>query len=185
MKLSKADADAIEAEIPYLRRYARGLTGRADSADDLVQDTLERVIKRFDQFQAGTNLRAWTFAILHNVHCDQYRRAARRGIEIPIENAPDRVSSRSEHADQLYLRDFKRAFQRLSYAHRQVLLLGGVEGLNYEQIAEMLEIEVGTVKSRMSRARDTLRGELLALARPVPKDQWRTAASGGQLAAAA
>jgi RNA polymerase sigma-70 factor (ECF subfamily) len=185
MKLSKADADAIEAEIPHLRRYARGLTGRADSADDLVQDTLERVIKRFDQFQAGTNLRAWTFAILHNVHCDQYRRAARRGIEIPIENAPDRVSSRSEHADQLYLRDFKRAFQRLSYAHRQVLLLGGVEGLNYEQIAEMLEIEVGTVKSRMSRARDTLRGELLALARPVPKDQWRTAASGGQLAAAA
>jgi RNA polymerase sigma-70 factor (ECF subfamily) len=185
MKLSKADADAIEAEIPYLRRYARGLTGRADSADDLVQDTLERVIKRFDQFQAGTNLRAWTFAILHNVHCDQYRRAARRGIEIPIENAPDRVSSRSEHADQLYLRDFKRAFQRLSFAHRPVLLLGGVEGLNYEQIAEMLDIEVGTVKSRMSRARDTLRGELLALARPVPKDQWRTAASGGQLAAAA
>jgi RNA polymerase sigma-70 factor, ECF subfamily len=185
MMLSKADADAIEAEIPYLRRYARGLTGRADTADDFVQDTLERVIKRFDQFQAGTNLRAWMFAILHNVHCDQYRRAARRGTEVPIENAPDRVSTRSEQADQLYLRDFKRAFQRLSYPHRQVLLLGGVEGLDYEQIAEILGIEVGTVKSRMSRARDKLRGELLALARPVPKDRWHPAVARGQWAAAA
>jgi RNA polymerase sigma-70 factor (ECF subfamily) len=101
MKLSKADADAIEAEIPHLRRYARGLTGRTDTADDLVQDTLERIVRRFDQFQAGTNLRAWAFAILHNVRCDQSRRAARRGVEVTVDDVPERLSTRPEQADQL------------------------------------------------------------------------------------
>jgi RNA polymerase sigma-70 factor (ECF subfamily) len=176
MRLSKADADAIEAEIPYLRRYARGLTGRTDTADDLVQDTLERVVKRFDQFQRGTNLRAWAFAILHNVRCDQYRRAARRGIEVTVDTVPDRLSTRAEQTDQLDLRDFKRAFARLSEPHRQVLLLGAVEGMSYDQIARILGVEVGTVKSRMARARESLRSEQLALARPTPRDQWRTAA---------
>lgn len=176
MRLSKADADAIEAEIPYLRRYARGLTGRTDTADDLVQDTLERMVKRFDQFRAGSNLRAWAFTILHNVRCDAYRRAARRGIEVAVENVPDRLSTRAEQADQLHLRDFKRAFERLSEPHRQVLLLGGVEGMNYEQIAAILGIEIGTVKSRMARARESLRAEQLTLGRPTPREQWRSAA---------
>lgn len=176
MTLSKEDADAIEAEIPYLRRYARGLTGRADTADDLVQDTLERVIKRFHQFQVGTNLRAWAFTILHNVRCDQFRRTARRGIEVAVEDVPDRLSSRAEQTDQLHLRDFKRAFERLSEPHRQVLLLGGVEGMSYEQIAEVLGIEIGTVKSRVARARESLRAAQLALGRPTPQEQWRSAA---------
>ena len=85
MRLSTEQAKAVEAEIPYLRRYARALTGNPDAADDLVQDGLERAIARFDQFQPGTNLRAWLFTILHNMRCDQHRRVVRRPLELPIE----------------------------------------------------------------------------------------------------
>ena len=109
MELSQTDARAVEAEIPYLRRYARTLTGKPDAADDLVQDALERAIVRFDQFTPGTNLRAWLFTILHNARCDQHRRAVRRGPEIPIDEVPDTVCTRSNQADLLHLRDFRRA----------------------------------------------------------------------------
>lgn len=152
------------------------LTGKPDAADDLVQDALERAIARFDQFRPGTNLRAWLFTILHSARCDQHRRAVRRGPEIPIEEVPDTVSVRPEQADLLHLRDFKRAFARLSEPHRQVLALAGIEGMSYEEIATILAVEVGTVKSRVFRARESLRCEQLKLGRPEPRATWRAAA---------
>jgi RNA polymerase sigma-70 factor (ECF subfamily) len=176
MTLSRKEAEAVEAEIPYLRRYARALTGKPDAADDLVQDALERAIARFDQFQPGTNLRAWLFTILHNARCDQHRRAARRGPEIPIDEVPVTVSTRPNQADLLHLRDFKRAFDRLSEQHRQALALAAIEGMNYDQIAAILGVEVGTVKSRVFRARENLRCEQLRLARPKQRTPWRAAA---------
>ena len=103
VRLTTDDAKAIEAEIPYLRRYARALTGGAEAADDLVQDSLERAIARFDQFRPGTNLRAWLFTIVHNMRCDQHRRLVRRPIEIPIDDAPQQASTRANQADALHL----------------------------------------------------------------------------------
>jgi RNA polymerase sigma-70 factor, ECF subfamily len=176
MALRQDQARDIEACIPYLRRYARVLTGDVHGADDLVQDCLERAIRRIDQFQAGTNLRAWLFTILHNVRCDQHRRSLRRGPELPLEEGPDRVWTPPDQMDDLYLQDFRRAFAKLSEAHRQVLLLTGVEGLNYEEAAGVLGVEVGTVKSRVFRAREQLRREQEALGRPVPRARWQAAA---------
>jgi RNA polymerase sigma-70 factor, ECF subfamily len=176
VRLNKEDAIAIEAEIPYLRRYARALTGGADAADDLVQDSLERAIARFGQFRAGTNLRAWLFTILHNMRCDQHRRVVRRPLEIPIEDTPHHACTRASQADALHLSDFRRAFGRLSEAHREVLALVGLEGLDYQQAARILGVEVGTVKSRVFRARESLRREQLMLEQPTPRHMWRAAA---------
>jgi RNA polymerase sigma-70 factor (ECF subfamily) len=175
VRLNTEDAKAIEAEIPYLRRYARALTGGSDAADDLVQDGLERAIARFDQFRPGTNLRAWLFTILHNMRCDQHRRVVRRPPEIPIEDGPQ-AFTRASQADALQLSDFRRAFGRLSEAHREVLALIGLEGLDYQQAAKILGVEVGTVKSRVFRARESLRREQLMLERPTPRHMWRAAA---------
>jgi RNA polymerase sigma-70 factor (ECF subfamily) len=176
VRLNTEDAKAIEAEIPYLRRYARALTGGSDAADDLVQDGLERAIARFDQFRPGTNLRAWLFTILHNLRCDQHRRGARRPMEIPIEDAPQQASTRASQADALDLHDFRRAFDRLSESHREVLALVGIEGLDYQRAASVLGVEVGTIKSRVFRARESLRREQLMLERPTPPRMWRAAA---------
>ena len=176
MRLSSDDAKAVEAEIPYLRRYARALAGAPEAADDLVQDALERAIQRFDQFRPGTNLRAWLFTILHNMRCDQHRRLVRRPLEIPIDDATHHASTRADQADALHLADFRRAFSRLSEPHREVLVLVGLEGLDYQQAAHILGVEVGTVKSRVFRARECLRREQTLLERPVPRALWRAAA---------
>lgn len=176
VRLTTDDAKAIEAEIPYLRRYARALTGAAEAADDLVQDSLERAIARFDQFRPGTNLRAWLFTIVHNMRCDQHRRLVRRPIEIPIDDAPQQASTRASQADALHLADFRRAFGRLSEAHREVLALVGLEGLDYQRAASILGVEVGTVKSRVFRARECLRREQQLLDQPAPRAMWRAAA---------
>jgi RNA polymerase sigma-70 factor, ECF subfamily len=176
VRLTTDDAKAIEAEIPYLRRYARALTGGAEAADDLVQDSLERAIARFDQFRPGTNLRAWLFTIVHNMRCDQHRRLVRRPIEIPIDDAPQQASTRASQADALHLADFRRAFGRLSEAHREVLALVGLEGLDYQRAASILGVEVGTVKSRVFRARECLRREQQLLDQPAPRAMWRAAA---------
>jgi RNA polymerase sigma-70 factor, ECF subfamily len=176
VRLTMDDAKAIEAEIPYLRRYARALTGGAEVADDLVQDSLERAIARFDQFRPGTNLRAWLFTIVHNMRCDQHRRLVRRPMEIPIDDAPQHASTRATQADALHLADFRRAFGRLSEPHREVLALVGLEGLDYQRAASILGVEVGTVKSRVFRARECLRREQLLLDQPAPRAMWRAAA---------
>jgi RNA polymerase sigma-70 factor, ECF subfamily len=162
--MDREHGDAIEAQIPSLRRYARALTGSVDRADDLVQDCLERAIARFDQFQAGTDLRAWLFTILHNVHCDQGRRLSRRGPQVPFEDCEYQLKIPARQTERLELRDFTRAFRSLSTDHQRILLLAGVEGFSCEETAQILGIAVGTVKSRLSRARENLR---LAQAKPA------------------
>jgi RNA polymerase sigma-70 factor, ECF subfamily len=151
------DAGAIETHIPSLRRYGRSLTGSADRADDLVQDCLERAVARFGQFQPGTDLRAWLFTILHNVHCDQARRRARQGIQIPLEDCDHLLRLPARQSQSLELRDLHRAFRSLSPEHQRILLLAGVEGFSCEETAQILGVAVGTVKSRLSRARENLR----------------------------
>jgi RNA polymerase sigma-70 factor (ECF subfamily) len=155
--MTPEDARAIEQLIPNLRRYARALVRDPDLADDLVQDCLERAIARFAQFQPGTDLRAWLFTILHNVHCDQGRRRSRRSPEIPLEDCDHHLHIPARQNQRLELRDFARAFRSLSTDHQRILLLAGVEGFSCEETAKILGVAIGTVKSRLSRARENLR----------------------------
>jgi RNA polymerase sigma-70 factor (ECF subfamily) len=165
--MTSTQAKGIEAQIPALRRYARALTGQVDRADDLVQDCLERAVARFSQFRPGTNLRAWLFTILHNVHCDHARRVSRRAIELPIEDWDQELCSPPVQARRLEVRDFLRAFVKLPEKHQQVLLLAGVEGLSCEETSEVLDVATGTVKSRLFRARERLRQVQSSMDRPA------------------
>ncbi|HWS13015.1 MAG TPA: sigma-70 family RNA polymerase sigma factor [Rhodocyclaceae bacterium] len=153
-----ADRDQIVAEIPRLRRYARALTGDAARADDLVQDTIERALSRWSLWRSGTNLRAWMFAIMHNLFVNQIKSAQR--IEYVGDDPLPDLASRATQSDALEVRDLAGALQRLSPEQREVLLLVGLEELSYEQAAKALGIPIGTVMSRLSRARERLRALL-------------------------
>lgn len=155
--LTPQTALAIEGHIPALRRYARALARDTDLADDLVQDCLERAISRFDQFQPGTNLRTWLFTILHNLHCDGMRRQNRRGIHVPIDEWMENARSPAEQPRAMQMRDFRRTFHSLHESDQQLLLLIGLEGFTYQEVSAVLNVAVGTVKSRLFRARERLR----------------------------
>lgn len=162
---------AITAEIPRLRRFARVLMRGADGADDLVQDTLMRAIAAREQFSDGTNLRAWLFAILRNVHLSLRRRAGRSPFAPSPAVMPQAVVSGGQE-EQHAFRDLGRAFDALPKTQRQVLWLTVVEGMDYEQVAAVLGTPVGTVRSRLSRAREALRRSVWTSRNPVvPADE--------------
>ena len=150
-------AHLLEGEIPRLRRYARALTRDASRADDLVQSCLVRAIAKQHLWQEGTDLRAWLFTILHNHNVNDVRRSAREGTAIPVEEVAGALPVAANVYDSLQLRDLNRAIGRLPDEQRQVILLVGLEGMRYEEVAEILGIPVGTVRSRLSRGRETLR----------------------------
>jgi RNA polymerase sigma-70 factor, ECF subfamily len=146
----------IEAEIPRLRRYARVLLRRRpDAADDLVQDTILRGIEKMHLFASGTNLRAWLFTVMHNQYVNSIRRATRHGHEIEVEKV--HLSAPATQTASLELRDLERAIDRLPDEQRITLLLIGLEGMKYEEVAQICNVPIGTVRSRLSRARDELR----------------------------
>lgn len=150
-------ARLLETEIPRLRRYARALTRDAARADDLVQSCLVRAIAKQHLWQAGTDLRAWLFTILHNQHVNDVRRAVREGAAVPVEEVASVLTVDSNAGASLQLRDLERAIARLPDEQRQVILLVGLEGMRYEEVATILGIPIGTVRSRLSRGRETLR----------------------------
>lgn len=147
----------LETEIPRLRRYARALTRDAVRADDLVQSCLVRAIAKQHLWQPGTDLRAWLFTILHNQHVNDVRRAVREGAAVPVEEVASVLTVESNAGASLQLRDLERAIARLPDEQRQVILLVGLEGMRYEEVATILGIPIGTVRSRLSRGRETLR----------------------------
>lgn len=148
---------ALESEIPRLRRFARYMTRDADYADDLVQECLARAIANIGSWQPGTNLRAWLFVILKNVFRNDKRREKHEVAHLNrLENEAVSTAPAQQHA-QLMLSEIQEAFLQLSPDHREVLMLIAVEGLRYEEAASILDISVGTVKSRLSRARNALR----------------------------
>lgn len=144
--------------IPRLRRYARALVGDRATADDLVQDTLERAWAKLHLYRRGTDLRAWLFTVMHNVHVNRVR-AAR--ITDPLEDEMPELAQRAPQGDALLVRDLDRAITRLPAEQRAVLLLVTLEEMSYEQVAAALGIPIGTVMSRLSRARDKLRAMML------------------------
>jgi len=147
--------NAVAAEIPKLRRYARALTGDDGEADDLIQDTLERALARLGQWRDGDSPRKWLFSILHNLHVDGLRRKSRRPPHVGLDSVGADQSAPA--ADGASGRDLDRALQLLPSEQREVVLLVGLEGLSYAEAAEVLAIPVGTVMSRLARGRGRLR----------------------------
>jgi RNA polymerase sigma-70 factor (ECF subfamily) len=152
------EAQRLVELIPRLRRYARALVGDRATADDLVQDTLERAWAKLHLYRRGTDLRAWLFTVMHNVHVNRVR-AAR--ITDPLEDEMPELAQRAPQGDALLVRDLDRAITRLPAEQRAVLLLVTLEEMSYEQVAGALGIPIGTVMSRLSRARDKLRTMML------------------------
>jgi RNA polymerase sigma-70 factor (ECF subfamily) len=149
-----SDAQSLIDLIPRLRRYARALVGDRATADDLVQDTLERAWSKLHLYRRGTDLRAWLFTVMHNVHVNRLR--AVRPTD-PLEDEMPELAQRATQGDALMVRDLERAVAVLPEAQRQVLLLVALEDLSYEETARVLEIPIGTVMSRLARAREKLR----------------------------
>jgi RNA polymerase sigma-70 factor (ECF subfamily) len=155
-RMAQEDGDArLERQIPALRRFAYALTRDPHEADDLVQDCLERALSRWFLRRDDGDLRVWLFTILRNLHLDRLR-AARRRPEAPLESAPERAFAGDQEAT-LDLRDMLAALDKLPEESRSLLLLVGVEDFSYEDAARALGLPVGTVMSRLSRARKALR----------------------------
>jgi RNA polymerase sigma factor (sigma-70 family) len=154
----KAMLTAIGPLIPGLRRYARSLVRDSSSADDLVQDCLERAVNHWQQ-RREVDARSWIFSILHNIAVDHIRRKTRRGRHIAIEDADDEETALAYAPPQeeaVRHTELLRALDTLPEEQRAVLLLVAVESLSYAEAARVLKIPIGTVMSRLARARERL-----------------------------
>lgn len=147
--------------VPSLRAFGMSLTGTADRADDLVQETLVKAWDKQSSFQMGSNINAWLFTILRNEFYSQMRK---KGREISDSDGlfAAKLASHPEQDGHLDMEDFRRALQQLPEDQREALILVGATGLSYEEAAEVTGVAIGTVKSRVSRARKQL-GEILTI----------------------
>jgi RNA polymerase sigma-70 factor (ECF subfamily) len=152
------NAAEIEALIPRLRRFARALAGSREAADDLVQDTLERAWAKRELWQAGTNLRAWLFAVMHGVYVNgTRRRRPDESLDWSEGAAADRIAEGASAETAIAVRDLREALQRLPDEQCQVVLLVGLEQFSYAEAAGVLDVPIGTVMSRLARGRERLR----------------------------
>jgi RNA polymerase sigma-70 factor (ECF subfamily) len=151
------DRDELVATLPRLRRYARLLVGDRSRADDLVQDALARAIEREASFRAGQNLRAWLFVLMHNLFVDGLRNREAIDWSADPDTAPETSGPAS---DPVQLREIHDALEKLPVDQRAVLMLVGLEGLRYREAADVLGLPLGTVMSRLARAREKMQ-ELL------------------------
>jgi RNA polymerase sigma-70 factor, ECF subfamily len=147
----------IEQLIPALRRYARFLVRDVHGADDLVQDCLERAVRHLDQFQEGTDLRAWSLTIMRNCFLDGKRRHSRR-TEVALDDLPyEAARAPACQESSILLQELGDAFLSLPDPQKLAMICVIFEGLPYHEAAEVLGVSVGTVKSRVSRGREALR----------------------------
>jgi RNA polymerase sigma-70 factor, ECF subfamily len=137
----------VEREIPRLRRYARALTRSADRADDLVQETLLRAITKEHLWQPGTNMQAWLFTIMHNQNVNAVRSAVREGMAVGIEELSSRLVATEDPTAARQLLELDRSLTQLPQEQRQVILLVGLEGMSYEEAADILNVPIGTIRS--------------------------------------
>lgn len=159
----------IVAEIPRLRRYARFLVRDQELADDLVQECLTRAVAKLDTWEVGSNMRAWLFVILHNAYISHWRRVKRSPATVEMSPSDPALAVTGTQEQHLGMIDVQTAFNKLGEDHKQILLMVGVEGLRYEDAAAALDLPVGTVRSRLFRARSALR-QLLDGSEP-PRDE--------------
>jgi RNA polymerase sigma-70 factor (ECF subfamily) len=161
MPLDPALRDAMLAAVPSLRAFAISLSGNVDRADDLVQETLLRAIANIDSFQPGTNMSAWMFTILRNLFRSEYRKR-RREVEDTDGSYAESLTSHPEQGSHLEFKEFRAALAKLPPDQREALILVGASGFSYEEAAAICECAVGTIKSRVNRARTRL-ADLLSI----------------------
>lgn len=148
----------LAGEIPHLRRFARALSGDASLADDLVQDCIERALRKSHLYDPARPLRAWLYAVLRNLFISGLRRDGRSTIVKTVDDLTDGEGAvRSMQEDRLSASLVAEALNRLPAQHREVIVLVGLEELSYKDVAEILGLPIGTVMSRLSRARKSLR----------------------------
>lgn len=159
----------IVDQIPALRRYARALTGDSWAADDLVQDTLERACSKWRLWAAGSDLRAWLFTVMHNLFVNQLRRSNRQtpGGTVDIDEVAHELVAPDLHPAAAL--DLQRCLLRLPPEQRSVLLLVSLEDLSYAEVARITGVPLGTVMSRLSRARVRLKALLAGETAPILK----------------
>ena len=147
--------EEIVLHLKPMRAFAMSLTKDWARADDIVQDTIVKAWTNIDKFEPGTNMRAWLFTILRNTFYSSYRRAKREVADTDgVFSA--RLSEKPTHDGRLQLRDFEKALQTLPIEQREALILVGASGFSYEEAAMMCDVAVGTIKSRVNRARNHL-----------------------------
>ncbi|MBJ6128477.1 sigma-70 family RNA polymerase sigma factor [Microvirga splendida] len=145
--------DEMVAAIPKLRAFPISLTGNSDRADDLVQDTVVRALGSINRFDRGTNLNAWLFTILRNLFHSEYRK---REVEDADGSFAARLRTHPDQHGRLDFKAFRAALATLPMDQREALLLVGAQGMSYEEAAEVSDVAVGTVESRVNRARTRL-----------------------------
>jgi len=155
MTLNPSLREAMLAAVPSLRAFAISLSGNIDRADDLVQETLLRAIANIDSFQPGTNMSAWMFTILRNLFRSEYRKR-RREVEDTDGSYAESLKSHPEQNSRLEFQEFRAALAKLPPDQREALILVGASGFSYEEAAAICECAVGTIKSRVNRARTRL-----------------------------
>ena len=162
--------------VSHLRAFARGLCGHADMADDLVQETMLKAWAARDRFEPGTSMRAWTFVILRNAYLSDMRRNRFRGEY--DEGVAERIlTAPAGQEHPVHLSDLQRALQALPAERREALLLVGAGGFSYEEAARICDCALGTIKSRVGRARAALNEMLESGNLPSRSDDQRTAHS--------
>jgi len=154
--------EALVGQMGSLRAFAVSLCGDRDRADDLVQETLFKAWNHLDSFKEGTNLKAWLFTILRNTYFSE-RRKRKREVEDADGKYAARLASQPEQPGHMDMRDFQEALNRLPDDQREALVLVGAAGFSYEEAAEISDCAIGTIKSRVNRARSRL-AEMLELA---------------------
>lgn len=152
--------DVLVAELPRLREFTHFLTGNVQAAEELFQDSVERAIGSIDQLDRVMSARAWLFTIARNRHIDQVRRRSRKPDSVPLNDAVHSMPTICRPLENTFLLDLSRSFARISIELRETMWLVGVEGFSYAEAADVLNIPVGTIRSRMFRARDALRREM-------------------------
>jgi RNA polymerase sigma-70 factor (ECF subfamily) len=155
MSLDNATRDSILAAIPNLRAFGISLTGNVDRADDLVQETILRALKNIDSFEPGTNMSAWLFTILRNLFRSEYRKR-KREVEDATGMYADSLKSQPEQATRLEFEELRAALDKLPDDQREAVILVGASGFSYEEAAAICGCAVGTIKSRVNRARNRL-----------------------------
>jgi len=161
VNLDPSVREAVLAAVPNLRAFAISLSGNVDRADDLVQETLLRALANIDSFQRGTNMSAWLFTILRNLFRSEYRKR-RREVEDTDGSYAERLKSQPEQTGRVEFMEFRAALAKLPADQREALILVGASGFSYEEAAEICDCAVGTIKSRVNRARGRL-AELLSI----------------------
>ncbi len=161
MTLNPSLREAMLAAVPSLRAFAISLSGNIDRADDLVQETLLRAIANINSFQPGTNMSAWMFTILRNLFRSEYRKR-RREVEDTDGSYAESLKSHPEQNSRLEFQEFRAALAKLPPDQREALILVGASGFSYEEAAQICECAVGTIKSRVNRARTRL-ADLLSI----------------------